>query len=65
VAEAIEPRVPGPDGDRTVRVSNPGKVYFPDRGITKRQLVEYYLAVAEPRTAFYQEGYSCAQRTGG
>ncbi len=31
-----------------MRVSNPGKVYFPDRGITKRQLVEYYLTVAGP-----------------
>ena len=44
MAEAIELQV----GERTVRVSNPGKVYFPDRGITKRQVVEYYLAVAEP-----------------
>src|ERR1044072_7721521 len=35
-------------GERTVRVSNPDKVYFPDRGITKRQVVEYYIAVAEP-----------------
>jgi DNA ligase D-like protein (predicted polymerase) len=29
-------------------VSNPDKVYFPARGITKRQIVEYYLTVAEP-----------------
>ncbi len=35
-------------GQRTVRVSNPDKVYFPARGITKRQVVEYYLAVATP-----------------
>ncbi|MEU4741968.1 non-homologous end-joining DNA ligase [Actinosynnema sp. NPDC023658] len=35
-------------GERVVRVSNPGKVYFPERGITKLQVVEYYLAVAEP-----------------
>lgn len=35
-------------GERVVRVSNPGKVYFPDRGITKLQVVEYYLAVSEP-----------------
>jgi DNA ligase D len=48
VAEAIELQVPGPDGERTVRVSSPSKVYFPDRGITKRQVVEYYLTVAEP-----------------
>ncbi|XVV05813.1 non-homologous end-joining DNA ligase [Actinosynnema sp. CA-248983] len=35
-------------GERVVRVSNPDKMYFPARGITKRQVVEYYLAVAEP-----------------
>ncbi len=40
--------MPGPGADRTVRVSNPDKVYFPDRGITKRQVVEYYLAVSGP-----------------
>ncbi|HEY2203541.1 MAG TPA: non-homologous end-joining DNA ligase [Pseudonocardia sp.] len=45
---AVELTVPGPDGDRAVRVSNPDKVYFPARGITKREVVEYYLAVAEP-----------------
>ncbi|PRX51325.1 DNA ligase D-like protein (predicted polymerase) [Prauserella shujinwangii] len=42
--EAVEYQV----GRRTVRVSNPDKVYFPERGITKRQVVEYYLAVADP-----------------
>ena len=30
-----------------VAVSNPDKVYFPDAGITKRELVDYYLAVAD------------------
>ena len=35
-------------GRAHVRVSSPDKVYFPQRGITKRQVVEYYLAVAEP-----------------
>jgi len=35
-------------GQRTVRITNPDKVYFPARGITKRQVVEYYLTVAEP-----------------
>ncbi|WNV83794.1 non-homologous end-joining DNA ligase [Umezawaea sp. Da 62-37] len=48
MAQALELEVPGPHGVRTVRVSNPDKVYFPERGITKRQVVEYYLAVAEP-----------------
>src|SRR6202042_3647731 len=30
-----------------VGISNPDKIYFPDAGITKRELVQYYLAVAE------------------
>jgi bifunctional non-homologous end joining protein LigD len=32
---------------REVRLSNPGKVYFPGPGWTKLDLVEYYLAVSE------------------
>src|SRR6516162_61104 len=32
---------------REVKISNPGKIFFPERGITKLELVEYYLAVAE------------------
>lgn len=39
---AIELDVEG----RTVRVSNPDKVYFPTRGETKLDLVNYYLSVA-------------------
>src|SRR5690349_254260 len=45
-----------PDGDhvdvevsgRTVRVTSPGKVMFPERGETKLDLVRYYLAVEDP-----------------
>src|SRR5436309_11187808 len=33
-------------GGREVAVSNPGKVYFPEAGITKLEVVRYYLAVA-------------------
>jgi DNA ligase D len=32
-------------GARTVRISNPDRVYFPASGATKLDLVEYYLAV--------------------
>jgi DNA ligase D len=32
-------------GGRTVRISNPDRVYFPATGATKRDLVEYYVAV--------------------
>ena len=35
-------------GDREVRLTSPDKVYFPLPGITKREVVHYYLAVAEP-----------------
>ena len=34
-------------GGREVTVTNPGKVYFPESGITKLELVQYYLAVAD------------------
>ena len=34
-------------GERTVRISNPDRVYFPAIGATKLDLVNYYLAVAE------------------
>ena len=34
-------------GGREVAVSNPDKVYFPETGYTKMDLVSYYLAVAD------------------
>ncbi|MGI8333308.1 DNA polymerase domain-containing protein [Actinomadura scrupuli] len=36
-----------PVGDRLVKVSNPDKIYFPERGLTKRDLVEYFLSVGD------------------
>ena len=35
-------------GGRTVVVSNPDKVYFPERGQTKLDLVRYYVAIEQP-----------------
>ncbi|NEE08847.1 ATP-dependent DNA ligase, partial [Streptomyces sp. SID7499] len=32
-------------GGRAVRLSNPDKVYFPEKGYTKRDVAEYFLAV--------------------
>ncbi|MGH4026670.1 MAG: ATP-dependent DNA ligase, partial [Pseudonocardiaceae bacterium] len=34
-------------GHRTVRITNPDRVYFPARGETKLDLARYYLAVGE------------------
>ncbi|NBM19806.1 non-homologous end-joining DNA ligase, partial [Streptomyces sp. GC420] len=34
-------------GGRTVRLSSPDKVYFPQRGFTKLDVARYYVAVAE------------------
>ena len=42
--EPIELDVAG----HAVRISSPDKPYFPKLGLTKRDLVEYYLAVGEP-----------------
>ncbi|MGD9526825.1 non-homologous end-joining DNA ligase [Pseudonocardia sp.] len=39
--------VPGPHGDREVRLTSPDKIYFPERGITKREVVGYYVRVAD------------------
>ncbi len=40
---------------RQVRLSNPGKVYFPKPGHTKRDLVDYYLAVADAALVHVRE----------
>jgi len=34
-------------GDRTVRISNPDRIYFPESGATKLDLVQYYLSVGD------------------
>ena len=41
-------QVDGPDGIRDVRLTSPDKVAFPKLGITKREVIEYYLAVGVP-----------------
>lgn len=42
---ASSPAVEVQVGDRTVRISNPDRVYFPATGATKLDLVEYYRSV--------------------
>ncbi|MCU1398410.1 MAG: hypothetical protein JWN62_1519 [Acidimicrobiales bacterium] len=45
MAAPKQPAVEVAVGERTVRVSNPDRVYFPELGATKLDLVEYYLSV--------------------
>ena len=44
---AVSPFIDVVAGEHTVRVSNPDKVFFPERGHTKLDLVNYYLAVGD------------------
>ena len=44
-ASSRTPSVEIPVGDRTVRLTNPDRVYFSERGETKLDLAQYYLAV--------------------
>ena len=40
--------VAGPGGDREISLSNPDRLIWPEVGITKRELAEYFVTVAEP-----------------
>ena len=44
-----------PVGAREVRLTSPDKVVFPELGITKREVMEYYVAVAEPMLRVLQD----------
>lgn len=45
-----------------VRVTNPDKVYFPAVGVTKREVVEHYVAVGEPIVRALRERPTYLQR---
>lgn len=55
VKDVIELAVAGPHGTRAVRLTSPDKVCFPRAGITKREVVEYYLAVVDPLLAVLRD----------
>ncbi|WIB61482.1 non-homologous end-joining DNA ligase [Curtobacterium sp. MCLR17_007] len=44
-SDATTLSVPGPDGDREVRISSPSRVLWPDAGITKLDLAQYLVDV--------------------
>ncbi|MFD4444609.1 non-homologous end-joining DNA ligase [Nocardia sp. NPDC058519] len=47
MAKSAAPAVELSVGEHTVRVSNPDRVYFPELGVTKLDLVQYYLSVGD------------------
>jgi DNA ligase D len=46
-SEAVVLTVPGPSGEREVRISSPGRVLWPDLGFTKLDLANYLIAVGD------------------
>ncbi|RFA21014.1 non-homologous end-joining DNA ligase [Subtercola boreus] len=46
-SKAVVLDVPGPEGDRQVRVSSPSRVLWPELGITKLDLANYIIAVGD------------------
>ena len=48
MADETTLEVQGPEGTRSVRISHPDRVVFPEPGITKLDLARYLEAVAEP-----------------
>jgi DNA ligase D-like protein (predicted polymerase) len=63
--DAIELEVDGPGGRRTVRVSNPDKPYFAERGITKGDVVRYFVAVGEGILAALRDRPTALERWPG
>ncbi|MDN4614660.1 non-homologous end-joining DNA ligase [Leifsonia sp. F6_8S_P_1B] len=47
-SDAVVLTIPGPHGDRELRLSSPGRVLWPELGITKLDLANYLIAVGEP-----------------
>src|ERR671911_871925 len=52
---ASSPAIEIPVGEHLVRVSSPERVYFPARGETKLDLVNYYLSVGDGIVAALRE----------
>jgi DNA ligase D-like protein (predicted polymerase) len=61
VSDAIELTV----GERIVRVTSPDKIYFPERGITKADVVRYFLAVGDGILAAVRDRATMLERWPG
>jgi len=49
-------------GPLVVEVSNPGKLLYPEDGITKRQVIDYYRRIAEPALPHARDRFLTLQR---
>ncbi|MGO2519032.1 MAG: ATP-dependent DNA ligase, partial [Microbacterium sp.] len=47
-SERVTLTVSDPEGEQDVELSSPKKVIWPEAGITKAELAEYFQVVAEP-----------------
>src|ERR671928_780226 len=63
--EATTLEVDGPNGTRSVRISNPSRVVWPAVGLTKLDLAEYLVAVGEPFLRANGDRPITLQRFGG
>lgn len=52
-------------GERAVRVSSPDKVYFPELGLTKLDVIDYYLTVGDGMLAALQDRPTTMERWPG
>ena len=52
-------------GERAVRVSSPDKVYFPELGLTKLDVINYYLAVGDGMLAALRDRPTTMERWPG
>lgn len=65
VSERVLMQVPGPGGVREISLSSPNRVVFPAAGVTKHELAEYLVAVAEPFLAANGNRPVSLERFGG
>src|SRR5919202_6418051 len=63
--EATTLEVHGPHGPRSVRISNPSRLVWPEVGLTKLDLAEYLVAVGEPFLRANGDRPITLQRFGG
>jgi DNA ligase D len=63
--EATTLEVDGPHGTRSVRISNPSRVVWPEVGLTKLDLAQYLAAVGEPFLRANGDRPITLQRFGG